>query len=210
MSNLAVFSFNSQEIRFVDGKPVANDVAMVLGYADPAKTVSTKVKGKNKGVAKISTKSGIQSVTVLEEAGIYQLILSSKLPSAEKFQDWVFDNLRKLNSVPYGDLRTSKNVSGFVYLAQASQTRWCKIGMSKQPYKRMSSLQTGTPLEITLIHRVFTFDMVALEKSLHDYYAAYSLRGEWFDLPAECIREFPAIANQLDTLRRVFSPWGMV
>lgn len=95
--------------------------------------------------------------------------------------------------------KNQKDDSGFVYLAIASQTRWCKIGMSKQPYKRMSSLQTGSPLEITLIHRIFTFDMVALEKALHDYYAAYSLRGEWFDLPAECIREFPAIANQLDT-----------
>lgn len=95
--------------------------------------------------------------------------------------------------------KSQKDDSGFVYLAIASQTRWCKIGMSKQPYKRMSSLQTGSPLEITLIHRIFTFDMVALEKALHDYYAAYSLRGEWFDLPAECIREFPAIANQLDT-----------
>ena len=71
--------------------------------------------------------------------------------------------------------------------------------MSKQPYKRMQSLQTGSPLEIILLHRIYTFDMVALEKALHDYYAAYSLRGEWFDLPAECIREFPAIANQLDT-----------
>lgn len=58
MSNLAVFSFNSQEIRFVDGKPVANDVAMVLGYADPAKTVSTKVSPKNRTVAKTVTVDG--------------------------------------------------------------------------------------------------------------------------------------------------------
>lgn len=93
MSNLAVFSFDSQDIRFVDGKPVANDVAAVLGYADPAKTVSTKVKSKNKGVAKMVTPGGIQSVTVLEEAGIYQLIFGSKLPSAEKFQDWVFEEV---------------------------------------------------------------------------------------------------------------------
>jgi hypothetical protein len=41
--------------------------------------------------------------------------------------------------------------------------------------------------------------MGALEKALHDYYAAYWLRGEWFELPDECIHEFPAIANELDT-----------
>ena len=58
MSNLAVFGFEDQEIRFVDGKPIANDVAKVLGYADPAKTVSTKVKDKNKSVTKTVTVDG--------------------------------------------------------------------------------------------------------------------------------------------------------
>jgi len=91
----------------------------------------------------------------------------------------------------------TKLKSGFVYLAM-THNGWCKIGMSKQPYRRMSSLQTGTPLEVKLIHRVFTFDMVELEKALHEYYAAYWMRGEWFDLPDECIREFPTIANALD------------
>ncbi len=94
MSNLSVFSFESQEVRFVDGKPVANDVAAVLGYADPAKTVSTKVKPKHRTVTKMVTVDGkLRDVTVLEEAGIYQLIFGSKLPSAEKFQDWVFEEV---------------------------------------------------------------------------------------------------------------------
>lgn len=93
MSNLSVFQFESQDVRFVDGKPVANDVAKILGYTDPAKAVSTKVKAKNKGVTKLVTAGGVQSVTVLEESGIYQLIFSSKLPSAEKFQDWVFEDV---------------------------------------------------------------------------------------------------------------------
>ena len=74
--SIQLFHFESQEIRFIDGKPVANDVAAVLGYADPATTVYRKVKDKNKGVAKMTTPGGMQSVTVLEEAGIYQLIFS--------------------------------------------------------------------------------------------------------------------------------------
>lgn len=91
--SIQLFHFESQEIRFIDGKPVANDVAAVLGYADPATTVYRKVKDKNKGVAKMTTPGGMQSVTVLEEAGIYQLIFSSKLESAERFQDWVFEEV---------------------------------------------------------------------------------------------------------------------
>ena len=93
MSNLAVFGFEDQEIRFVDGKPVANDVALVLGYKSPSDAVYRLVKDKNKGICKIQTPGGIQSVTILEEAGIYQLIFGSKLPSAEKFQDWVFEEV---------------------------------------------------------------------------------------------------------------------
>lgn len=90
MSSLAIFLFESQEIRFANGKPVANDVAAVLGYKDPADAVWRKVFPENKGVCKIQTPGGMQSVTVLEEPGIYQLIFSSKLESAQKFQQWVF------------------------------------------------------------------------------------------------------------------------
>ena len=87
-----VFLFDNQEVRFVEGKPVANDVARVLGYKDPADAVWRKVFPQNKGVCKTQTPGGIQSVTVLEEAGIYQLTFSSKLPSAAKFQQWVFSS----------------------------------------------------------------------------------------------------------------------
>lgn len=92
-NSIVSFEFESQDIRFVDGKPVANDVASVLGYADPQSTISKKVCSENKGVAKMVTPGGIQSVTVLEEAGIYQLIFSSKLESAKRFQQWVFSEV---------------------------------------------------------------------------------------------------------------------
>lgn len=94
MSNLSVFGFNQQEIRFVDGKPVANDVAQALGYSDPAKTVSTKVDPDYRSVTKLVTVDGkLRDVTVLEEPGIYQLIFGSKLESAEKFRKWVFEEV---------------------------------------------------------------------------------------------------------------------
>jgi prophage antirepressor-like protein len=92
-SMLNLFQFEGNELRFVDGKPVANDVAKTLGYVDPASTVSKKVKPKYKGVVKMETPGGVQSVTVLEEAGIYQLIIGSQLPIADKFQDWLFEEV---------------------------------------------------------------------------------------------------------------------
>ena len=93
MTSLTVFAFESQEIRFVDGKPVANDVAKVLGYKSPANAVNRIVKASNKGLCDLQTPSGVQSATVLEESGIYQLIFGSKLPAAESFQQWVFSEV---------------------------------------------------------------------------------------------------------------------
>ena len=198
--------FNNSEIRFVshpEGKfefgIVADDMAAIL-EASAGKDIARYVDNEWKGTHNISTRGGIQAMIVIWEPGIYQLLAKSRKPQVKAMFKWLISQKTQDSILGIGNGKWgANNNSGFVYLAQASQTRWCKIGMSKQPYKRMSSLQTGSPLEIILIHRIFTFNMVALEKSLHDYYAAYSLRGEWFDLPAECIQEFPAIANQLDT-----------
>lgn len=74
--------FDNQEIRFIDGKPVANDVATVLGYKNPADAVFRLVKEKNKGKVKMRTLGGVQSVMVLEEAGVLELIATSRLPNA--------------------------------------------------------------------------------------------------------------------------------
>jgi prophage antirepressor-like protein len=93
MSNLCVFQFDSQEVRFVDGKPIANDVAKVLGYKNPANAIHRRVFSENKGLCNLQTPGGIQSVTVLEEAGIYQLIFSSKLETAQQFQQGVFNDV---------------------------------------------------------------------------------------------------------------------
>lgn len=68
---------------------VGKDVAEVLGYAEPRSAVSKKVDAEDKGVSKIATPSGVQEMTVINESGLYSLILSSKLPNAKKFKRWV-------------------------------------------------------------------------------------------------------------------------
>jgi very-short-patch-repair endonuclease len=82
MSELITLNFENHNVRFVEGKPVANDVAAVLGYADPQSTISKKVFPQNKGVAKMQTPGGTQSVVVLEKPGVLQLVSSSRLPQA--------------------------------------------------------------------------------------------------------------------------------
>ncbi len=81
------------EIRtlMIDGQPyfVGKDVAEILGYAEPRSAVSKKVDDEDKGVAKMETPSGVQEMTIINESGLYSLILSSKLETAKKFKRWV-------------------------------------------------------------------------------------------------------------------------
>lgn len=88
--------FNNEEfgqVRAVekDGEPwfIGKDVAEILGYAEPRSAVSKKVDEEDRGVAKMETPSGIQEMTIINESGLYSLILSSKLPNAKKFKHWV-------------------------------------------------------------------------------------------------------------------------
>ena len=108
--------------------------------------------------------------------------------------------------IQFGSDFSNNDKSGFVYLVRASKTSFYKIGCSKKPYQRLQSLQTGSPLEIKIIERIFSFDSQGLEKDLHDYYSAYWLRGEWFDFPDEVVREFHSTANDLDKTREETLP----
>ena len=68
---------------------VGKDVAEILGYARPADAIAVHVDGEDKGVGEIPTPGGVQKMTVINESGLYSLILSSKLPTAKKFKRWV-------------------------------------------------------------------------------------------------------------------------
>ena len=74
-----------------DGEPwfVGKDVARALGYSDQAKAIRIHVDEEDKGVDEMATPGGTQNVTIINESGLYSLILSSKLPAAKKFKRWV-------------------------------------------------------------------------------------------------------------------------
>lgn len=75
----------------VDGEfwLVGKDVAQVLGYKNPQEAIRTHVDDDDKGVSEILTPGGKQNVPIINESGLYSLVLSSKLPSAKKFKRWV-------------------------------------------------------------------------------------------------------------------------
>lgn len=87
------FLFNDQQVRTVvrDGEPwfVGKDVADILGYSDTAQAVRKRIDDEDKGVVEMTTPGGKQNMVVINESGLYSLILSSKLPTAKAFKRWV-------------------------------------------------------------------------------------------------------------------------
>ena len=75
----------------IDGLPwfVGADVAIALGYINPRDALAKHVDAEDRGVAKCDTLGGIQTLSIINESGIYSLIMSSKLPSAKRFKRWV-------------------------------------------------------------------------------------------------------------------------
>ena len=95
--NVSAFDFNGCQVRIITIEEgtiwfCARDIANALGYKD---TVNA-IKSHCKGVAihhPLQTAGGIQKVRFITEGDVYRLIVSSKLPEAQKFEHWLFDEV---------------------------------------------------------------------------------------------------------------------
>ena len=96
MDEIKIFEnaeFGSVRTAEVDGKPyfAGKDIASALGYAETAKAIREHCKG----VSEIDTPTngGVQKMKYISEGDVYRLITHSRLPEAEKFEHWVFDEV---------------------------------------------------------------------------------------------------------------------
>ncbi|WP_412526131.1 Bro-N domain-containing protein [Burkholderia lata] len=90
------FDFCSTSVRIVviDEQPwfVGSDIANLLGYSNAADAIRKHCKGVAKRYP-LHTTGGTQSLRVLSEADMLRLVVSSKLPAAESFERWVFEEV---------------------------------------------------------------------------------------------------------------------
>lgn len=94
MNEVQLFNFENHEVRslLLNNEPwfVGKDVAEALGYSKARNAIATHIDSEDKKDAPIQgTLGGVQEMTVINESGLYSLVLSSKLPSAKKFKRWV-------------------------------------------------------------------------------------------------------------------------
>ncbi|ELA08728.1 prophage antirepressor [Moraxella macacae 0408225] len=93
MSNLTILSFETTEIQTLvkDGELFfhANDLATILGFANPRDAIKNHVEAEDVAKADTLTKGGKQSVNFVNESGMYALILGSTKDEAKRFKKWV-------------------------------------------------------------------------------------------------------------------------
>lgn len=96
-SNMSTFDFNGCQVRIINAEEgtiwfCARDIANALGYSNSNKAIKDHCKGVTNRYP-LQTAGGIQKVRFITEGDVYRLIVSSKLPEAQKFEHWLFDEV---------------------------------------------------------------------------------------------------------------------
>ena len=96
-NNIVAFKYEEQQVRTIEknGEPwfVGKDVAAILGYTNPNEAIADHVddedKLNSKTLSSCDLSLGQRGGWLINESGLYSLILSSKLPTAKEFKHWV-------------------------------------------------------------------------------------------------------------------------
>lgn len=143
----------------IDFEPwfVGKDVAAALGYKEPTKATREKVDDEDKGMSKIDTPMGAQNMIIINESGLYSLILSSKLPNAKKFKRWVTSEV----------LPAIRKTGAYVTATAATQAT--EKTLKEEKYMRAAQYistcpKSNLPLVLSALHEAGV-DLVLLESA---------------------------------------------
>lgn len=178
----------------IDGEPwlVGKDVSVALGYANPQRAIRDHVDDEDKGVTEMVTPGGTQKVPIINESGLYSLVLSSKLPTAKKFKRWVTSEvlpaIRKTGGYQVNELTGRELMAKALLEAQAvlaeKDTTIAKqaqiIGELKPKADYTDRiLQSKELVAITQIAKDYGMSGQAMNKQLHELGVIYKLGEQW-------------------------------
>ena len=179
----------------IDGEPwfVGKDVALTLGYTNPTKALNDHVDKEDMSfneTLKLSRQSG---AWLINESGLYSLILSSKLPSAKKFKHWVtadvLPSLRKHGAYITAEtlhktMSDPRELAELLTTLADEQDKRRKLeeenaflSVKANYYDRILNSKNAVP--VTQIAKDYGMTAIAFNRMLHDYGIQYSIRGSW-------------------------------
>lgn len=197
MNTLQTFQFEKQEVRtqLINEEPwfVGKDIAEILGYTNPAKAIRDHVDQEDKGENESFTPGGNQKMIIINESGLYSLILKSKLPTAKKFKRWVTSEVLPTIRKHGGYLTPEKleqallNPDTIIQLATTlKQERQKNMFLEQQVAeyepkvsyldKILSSTDTVT---ITQIAADYGMSGIQMNKLLNDFGVQHKVGGQW-------------------------------
>lgn len=145
MNAMTVFRderFGEVRTATINGEPwfVGRDVAEMLGYERPAKAIADHVDAEDKDEVPIQDSIGrMQKTPIINESGLYSLILSSKLPQAKEFKRWVtsviLPALRRTGSYIAGEERMDEDeliAQGYLALQRKLAARTAELGRANE------------------------------------------------------------------------------
>lgn len=156
MNNLTVFEnpeFGAIRTVELDGEPwlVGKDVAEALGYTNPRKALDDHVDPEDKmqgdGVTIRDSIGREQHPTIINESGLYSLVLSSKLPTARKFRRWVTSEV--LPSIRKTGGYTAKPMTSYQQMMAETRRRNAQI-QEARIYTELAKRYKGTTYEQVL------------------------------------------------------------
>ncbi|MCT0484907.1 phage antirepressor [Weissella paramesenteroides] len=197
VNEVQVFNFENSEIRttVIDGTPhfVGKDVAEILGYKRTADAIASHVDSEDKGVGEIETPGGVQKLVVINESGLYSLVLSSKLPSAKKFKRWVttdvLPDIRKHGAYLSNEKieEILMNPETIISLAQQVKDERAKNALLTQQVSESRPkadyydkiMQSKSLVTITQIAKDYGWSAKQMNDKLHSLGVQYKIGGQW-------------------------------
>ena len=166
-------------LRDESGEPwfVANDICKILGYSNPRDAVAKHIDDEDKRVSQIATPSGSQKTIVINESGLFSLVLKSKLPQAKKFKRWVTSEvlpaIRK-----YGGYLTPEKIKEIIanpdtVIELATQLKQLQEKVTILTHTK--KLYTATEIAKELGFR----SAIELNKKLEELGIQYKVNGTW-------------------------------
>lgn len=191
MEQTKVTVFNNEEFGkvrtvIIDGEPwfVGKDVAEILGYVNASKALADHVDDEDKLNNDSLSSLGQRGGWLINESGLYSLILSSKMPNAKKFKHWVTDEV--LPCIRKNGIYATDNVIdnilnnpdfGIELLTRLKEERSARVEAERTNSILMHVNKTYTMTEIA--KEIGLKSAVELNKILSDKKIQYKVNGTW-------------------------------
>lgn len=167
MNNLQIFNspeFGQVRIVQQNGEPwfIGKDVAEILGYSNTKDAIAKHVDDEDKLGSQIATSGQNRNMTIINESGLYSLILSSKMPKAKEFKRWVTSEVIPAIRKTGGYIAGSENMTDAEIMAKAVLVAQSTIRQRDQRIKELESDVAGAKPKVLFADAVSASDSTIL------------------------------------------------